>query len=396
MKIKTKDIICFLLLFFLLKPVGIDAFSESLNSIMNALKLISMIYISVLLIKRIVRGSKSSTFLWLLLILEILSIFTSAINMMSCYSTIIYWQTIISVIVLGEIKKGDDFFDFFNIALLVYKIYILINFVTILMWPNGYDYTRIYFLGNKTMQILYILPLIFLLFIQTEIYNKKKYCFNNVLYLLISIYTLYINQSSTSIIALGLAIIYYIFCYRKPLEKIVSSLSTKKIGMIIVIVGLILVFGGTLGGFSYFINDLFGKDFTFTGRIFIWERAIQMIQDNPLGYGWDALVYNVSGGLNWNGEIVDVGHAHNLLLTVGYKVGIIGLIIYVLTLFFIAKVLDDKQNFYNNSIRNFLKVFFFIFLIISIVESYPTNCAGLYLLLYLAFRFHDLRCQEIE
>ncbi|MFJ8457678.1 O-antigen ligase family protein [Lysinibacillus xylanilyticus] len=71
-----------------------------------------------------------------------------------------------------------------------------------------------------------------------------------------------------------------------------------------------------------------------TGRIYIWEKTLELVQDRPfLGYGLDTLVYqfphnhiDARGNLN---EVTIVDKPHNIYVGVIYGTGILGLIAFL-------------------------------------------------------------------
>ena len=77
-----------------------------------------------------------------------------------------------------------------------------------------------------------------------------------------------------------------------------------------------------------------GRDLTFTGRILLWDAALDYIRARPLlGTGFDAFW---SGRLDWRillvlEELGNVLHFHNSLLEVGVQLGAIGLVAALLT-----------------------------------------------------------------
>jgi O-antigen ligase len=83
--------------------------------------------------------------------------------------------------------------------------------------------------------------------------------------------------------------------------------------------------------FGTFLS-FFGKDLTFSFRIYIWEAALKLIPKKIiLGYGISDFIVPIFGG--------GIAHpAHNEILNVMLKSGVLGLICLILTFFIVIRV----------------------------------------------------------
>ena len=76
----------------------------------------------------------------------------------------------------------------------------------------------------------------------------------------------------------------------------------------------------------HFLSTVFGKNLTFSGRIYIWERTLIQIYRSPiLGYG-------IQNSENLNAIIGNPFSAHNYFLDIAYQRGLVGLIIFLVLL----------------------------------------------------------------
>lgn len=114
---------------------------------------------------------------------------------------------------------------------------------------------------------------------------SKWWVLNTVLLVIVSVFTLLIVGSMTSIANI---LVYSLFC-------LIPSLKLRKMA----IVGLFSVFlffqvfivfygeGIHHNEFAvYIIEDVLGKDITFTGRTYLWDRSVTLIGESPIiGYG---------------------------------------------------------------------------------------------------------------
>jgi exopolysaccharide production protein ExoQ len=90
------------------------------------------------------------------------------------------------------------------------------------------------------------------------------------------------------------------------------------------------------------VLEIFGKDLTLTGRIFLWEHAQSSISDNPiLGVGYQAYWQQGNPGAEecwaYAGLTGKFGyHFHNTFLEVAVELGFVGLGILLVTFFCLA------------------------------------------------------------
>lgn len=386
MIIKKRAILNFLLIFFLLKPTGLDALTIIGNKLMNIFRLFSMLYILIVYFLLILRPKiKINNFLFLLIVMDIMSIVVCVFNDNSPYNAIVYWQSIISLIMLYEVNNNKS--DFLNSVTLVLEIYVIFNFIYILLNIfNGSDI--LYFLlGQKNMIILYTFPLIFLeyyglLFQRTNLFYK-------FMILVISFFTSFFVQSATSMIAY-LILASYLFLKNNYLFiNFFKKIKAKHLLFISVTFFILIIVFQIQNYAANFIVEFLGKDITFTGRTYIWENVINCIKSNPWGYGWDKNIYGVKSILIWENYTV-VGHAHNFILNFAYKSGFFSSIVYIIILIMVSRKID----LCNNSKLNILsKIGFFTFLIITTFEAYPTNCICIFFILFL---MSEISKKEIE
>jgi len=373
-----KTAIIFLLLVFLLKPTGLDFYFPTLNYVMNIFKLLAMIFVLfsyIIMIKQ--KKIEINRFVLLLYAIEGISAIVCMAHKSSPYNVIVYWQSIISLIMSFECYDGDKF-NYIKIFKKVLTFYILVNFGFILINPECIS-TKLFLIGKKNMPILYIFPLIFLIY-----YNyveKQKFSVFDIVLLLISYISVFLTNSSTSIIACVLLLLYPASLLVKPVKNIIGKMHSKRILIVLLIIFVLIVVFGVQKYFSDIITLLFNKDITFSGRTNIWDKAIEYIIKNPFGYGWDHNILGVKSILVWENEI-EISHAHNFILNLAYKSGIICSVIYVYLLFNISKKIDENSS---NKFNILFKVTFLVFLIITTFESYSTNCACIFLLCYIMF-----------
>lgn len=106
------------------------------------------------------------------------------------------------------------------------------------------------------------------------------------------------------------------------------------------------------------MNFFFGKDATFTGRIYIWRMALAQIVKSPLwGYGKYATQYvKLPSGYEYAWTM-----AHNQVLDLMMRGGIILVILWISVLLFIMKVNKKTKSFFSkmSTYTLFCLLFFF-------------------------------------
>ena len=112
--------------------------------------------------------------------------------------------------------------------------------------------------------------------------------------------------------------------------------------------------------FDFIIVDLLNRDLTFTGRTYIWDKAISLIKDNMvLGLGFSDMELRI--------KAIGIYHAHSAYLNVLLESGIIGLIFYNSIFIECGSCINKSKN---KDIKNILSFLFFTLFILSINEVY--------------------------
>lgn len=383
MKIKTIKIFNFLIILFLLKPTGLDGLFPNLNFIMNIFRFLSMLLILIIYLKKIKDNKiKVSNCICIVALIEIFSIFCCLYNNQPCHNVIVYWQSIISLMMLAEVQS-KNMIELIHSVTTVLGIYLIINLIYILCIYKTINNNTIFILGKKNMLILYVFPFIFLESFLNIIKENGKKGFGRLILIIISLFTIFVSSSATSTFACMILFVYYIFQNNKIINKILMHISAKQILFIMAAFFVLIVIYNVQKYFSFIIVDTLGKDLTFTGRTYIWNKAIDLILKNPFGYGWEAEVPDVITILDWV-QYSNVGHAHNFILNLAYKSGIIVSIFYCILLGQMSKKIDSCNNI---KLQGLMKITYVVFLILTTFEAYPTNCICLFFICYVMMNY---------
>ena len=213
--------------------------------------------------------------------------------------------------------------------------------------------------GNKNnhtqILLLFLLTTTWLDSIKRTLYSKLLVVANCILCCI----TALVLQSSTTIICI-LFFSVFILLY----ETIGFKVSLK--GKTIIIGYLILLFVIVMGqtGFLGAAAHLFGKDLTFSGRIFVWSKSIVAIMQKPiLGHG------HIEGSYYLRSIIGSV-NPHNTILGAMFYGGIILTVLYFwfyVELFHICSTLDSRDHTFLS------QVFLLAILIKTLFEDLSIN-----------------------
>lgn len=389
MKKFFNEIIMFILILLLFEP-NIAVKYNLFNNVFVCGSVISFIFITML----IIREKKTINKITLLMIIfRTLLICTTIYNngdiLKVGYQSII----IISLMLYAEYYyRNDKILDFINILSNILTLYLFINIILYILYPNGLYLARsgIHFLGIRTRFTEYSMLLLLLNIInyQLKIENIKIFIFKMTIVLL----NIFIPRIATAIIGLIIFILVYIFFKKK------IKINYKLIFAVSLIITALIVFFRIQDIFSYVIVDLLHKDLTLTGRTSIWDKSYTYIFDKFVLFGH---------GMKIDGNFVfwrvQLWQAHNQLLQILYEGGILGTILFY-EIFFMSLAKLNHTNQINEKIKKSIGAMFFSFGIMMITEIYgyylPT-----YILIILAYYSNkiiinnekeELKCKKLK
>lgn len=272
---------------------------------------------------------------------------------------------------------------------------IAIHFVTLFAFPNGiftsyYEYqgTQIpylkhWFLSTGNNYVLFVLPAFFLDRVRLTRQKKKTDLLSAALYLM-GFYGMFKSIASTSLIACALFVCFAVLVEWKKIPMPSLKIYTL-LGVAFFVLLVFLDFGNVVGG-------LLGKpagSMTFTGRTKTWGMAVDWIRQSPIfGYGYEreALLISKFGGNN------TATHCHNLYLDLFYRTGIVGLSIFLVTLWRCARPLKRRKQ---DALSILLSFTLFLYLgVLFQMEAY-FNLTLFYMLLSFGFELEHWRGKEV-
>ena len=227
-----------------------------------------------------------------------------------------------------------------------FEVCILIEFVSIILFPHGLYYVAgnvnpHYFLGHRNNTIEYILPSLFFVYADDILNNKKSIL--SLLMVLICIACVFLTWSANSIVAIVLT-----FVYLLDREKGVIQKKFNFCKLFFMSVGLFFSFIviKIQNLFEWFITGILHKSLTFTGRVIIWDKSLEYIKKSPIiGYGYESMEVKSS-------KIIHSSSSHNYFLDFLYCGGVLMLSDILAIIYFVSKKLNKE---YKNNILNILK-----------------------------------------
>lgn len=345
----------FLTFFILLKP---GSFSEyiawkNIGNVINILRIFTCMWC---LFYFLLRRGKIDKFI-LFVILFYCSLLFSTFYFSQSYVNLIYeFASILSWIVLFKINMLDNKDKFLTTLENTFFILLLINFITIILFPGGFylnssGYSGNYFLGYDNNLITYIFPALALSF--TNTLNKNgKIGLKSIFLLIISFCSIIFTWSATGVVSMVIMIVlFFAYTINKkdfPIKKYIVVALSLFIG---------IVFLRFQNIFSFIIEGWLKKDLTFTGRTYIWDIFISEIKKSILiGHGIVDSKYLI--------QTLNAGHAHNYFLQIFYQGGLVTFSMF-LGFFFstIKKVQNCKE-------KKYVGIVIFAYLISFIFEAY--------------------------
>ena len=245
-------------------------------------------------------------------------------------SSLVQSATFIAFCLLLEMVLKENAAWIYNILLPILEVYVYINFITVIVFPDGlystYLFENNYFLGYDNQNINFILPAMALSLL--NYYRLRSQWIRTLCLLTTSVLTVLFTWSGASLVIVSGFVVFAVF--RKMLNTKFFNLRTYLV--INVVCFWLLVIVRIQNYFSYFIETILEKSLTLTGRTILWDITLAYIKRNPvLGYGIETTV--VRGLKNGKGANHPFSlHAHDRILEILYRGGIILLVIQIIIL----------------------------------------------------------------
>lgn len=325
MKVHLQSIIWALILLVLIFPSGLTAVTNS--GVLHHVIDIPVAIIALLMFFKRPKVSQSGFFyivyfLWICLI----TAFTKSHNrddILGCYNNALIN---IAIILFLNYTIRMNAKRILSILFWEYSILVSANLLLMIVAPNGlYStdqmelYGRGYWLfGHVNSTITYELPLLYVAFAYLQCDIKKGIATFAKVMIFTSIFSVIYSKSATATVGIAIFVIVMLCMKLKILERFFTIKTALIFGTLM---SLAVVFMGIQTFFSGLIENVLKRSLTFTGRVFIWERTLGLLQRHWLfGMGYHQ-------GTNWV-QLIRGASAHNEYLYVLIQGGIFLLVVF--------------------------------------------------------------------
>lgn len=341
-----------LCLLFLFKP-GIVSGLVSLRVVdvlFDAMRFLVMaLCIMVLFVKRGKLPKNRSLYVVVLILFgEIWKIISTVVNGTSYYS----WGALLNtfgIAIFSYLSVNYNKEDFFDGASILFGSYVVINTLTVFLFPNGVYastmYTQNFFLSYRNAWFVFYLLALYVCLLSNELYPSKQ----KVIWLIIVITCEYASMihewTANSMLCITIGLILIVFWNKQKLP--VFSVNAVFLAELAISVGL--VYFHIQEKMLFFVVGILKRDPTLSQRVRIWNNALQAIQDKVwIGHGsMDSTTASTFFGYG-------VNHAHSYYLNTLFYYGVIGLIIGLALVYYAfssPREKDRKKNMRINAIN---------------------------------------------
>jgi O-antigen ligase len=306
--------------------------------------------------------------------------------------------TIISLCCFIDWVMRYDRSGLLNYGGLLLEILIYVNFISIILYPDGMSYiistskgmatqNLNWFLGYKNTFSSVILPAI----VFAELRNidasslRMKHgiekCRRFLLYA-VSFASVVLANSSTSIVIVALFLLYFLF---SQLFAYTAVFTMRNYIIVVAAIFVGIVIFRMQDSFAWLIEGILQKDLTLTGRVLLWDFVMADIRERPF-FGW-----------GYDFEAVSIGRtaifgAHNYILEVLHKGG---LFLFAFFIFILIKAVHQLMKMKKVYASQFLS--WALFCILVFLQFEPTNGSWLFVFIIMISDIYAndaLRCRR--
>ena len=330
-KLQNNKVFVFCLLVPFFKPEILKYIAPVMDYLFNIFRILSA-GIAIMLYFYSVKTRESICFLGLLFSWQFLMLLSAIVNKKDIRDCIVTMLTIMSVCILTETCIKVNAYIFFNSLFALLFIEILINFIGIVIRPNGlavgdYYYYPVHFLtiDNQLSPYMILAVVISIIYMQ----YTQKILLPFILIVLIWM-TMLILWSATGIVGLVCCFALIMLLKSNIMRELLNSF------VLYFFLGIFNLFVFLVGLHNQIFESLLaylGKDATLSGRTVMWKQAFSLIKSRILlGYGPS----EAHGYVFWHGKYF---YTHNMILEIMIRGGIFSIIIYMLMILYVGFVL---------------------------------------------------------
>lgn len=201
---------------------------------------------------------------------------------------------------------------------------VVVNLITMLAFPHGMyvdDNWQNYFLGYDNGHIVVFMPA--LLLAERDAFFRKKNTLLIINFVCIYI-SVFICRSGATLSAMAVLLVLLIAIRFQLFRRLFVNGKFVLAAVAAVFIFIVILRGQEV--FAPLVTKYLGKDLTFTGRTFLWDKAFEIIRK----YFWfgegDSSAVNTS---TFTLHTQQLAYAHNEILDILVRSGVIGLVLYM-------------------------------------------------------------------
>lgn len=313
--VTKKQILLFAVLFILFAQTFLVLdFAPFLDTLLSGMRVILFVALFVLLFVRYFYVTKLECFLL------VYALFLGGVTVALSANIVSFTLQLFNIFSLLIVFKYFEYRDILRCSTLILSLFVYLNCFLTLIYPDAHFYLEgkpTYLLGYNYNSMGPVL-LIAIIVNAMCVFYDRAFLLNLFVLSAASLLTVVFMGSMTSSVGIALLVIYLFFARMKGARFLLKSFLVCVLLFSVVIVFMQMEISNEY--VVWFIEDVLGKDLTFTDRARIWLEALVLIFDSPwIGYG----VRDVE----WFNHHFDVLTAHNFVLTMLLKGGIVLLFI---------------------------------------------------------------------
>lgn len=287
--------------------------------------------------------------------------------------------------------------DAINIIFFVLSVYVALDFLSIVFFPDGLYHTTLtwnewstsyeaqWVYGNKNNRIYWYLILIFISWERYIINGKSK--LEPTIISVITILTMILVKSSTAIVvSILVGIGTFISLYKR--KRLLLNINTYILIGICFAITLLIIAGGA-SFLRPIVEGIFGKDMTFSNRSEVWRQAIMLIMQKPL-FGWGVTDTATARGVLGSLTFVNT---HNQILNCLWQGGIVLFSLFLCIILCTSKNINKIVNKKYKLVFQFILVGLMVDMIFEVILG--INATWLCLLLLNHIYFYEKKTESI-
>ncbi len=333
-----------------------------LSALFNGLRLLG---IGLSVAYGILSRVRLSKFTWILGGYQLLLVLVTLFRGGNVVQAAVGGATILGQLVLFETAIKGQLLPFLKITCGILTAYVIINFFTVLLIPQGLYRTEnnspVFFLGMHNRFVFWMLPLLCLSCIYAYFTRGRLTWFQYGLHLL-CLTTLLIQWAVGATIGLLILAVYF-----WVLDRLEIGVADYRVYLAVYgILWAALTFTDFLQVFSWITEGLLGKGGNLAARLRLWDKGKELLSRD-----WGHLLFGY--GLESDETIRQTFwyvHLHNNLLNVMYQTGLVGTAVYAGAFLSLVGPLVRWKHHPVGKLLAFVLFAFFIMLLMDTYDLY--------------------------